>query len=134
MMRPEWLQSERYRQTLENARQRIAGPGGQCILDRTLDMLIELGSVTGESRPTPKRPGAWVTALHVLTEQIVGRTIESPQHPVVGGDSSEVHSVYNLVTASILLLEAEGLVVCYREQDEVPWKHNAVYRIDVVLT
>lgn len=111
----------RYQQTVDNARRRVQSPTGQAMLSRVLDVLLTDWSITGEIRDGRR----WVTALHVLTERVLGRRVDTFQQ-------RDAHGVYRVVAYCVVALEAEGLVRVTRVDDALPWKSNQLQRIEII--
>lgn len=88
------------------------------------DLLLKSQRVTGEQRPEHTR--RWVSALHVLTERLVGERIEM----VSSGDPH--HSAYHRVADAVLTLEKEGIISVQRRGYHLSCKANQVEAIQLL--
>ena len=97
--------------------------------DRVLDHLLEVGEVRGETRKDKTSNGGYATALHVLTEQVVG---SSRHHESVNVAGDALHGAYCLTRAAVDTLEELELIRVQRAQGGRRAAGNHVERITLL--
>ena len=96
------------------------------ILNTTIEKIMRIleqsphSTVTGEARA--EHPHHWVSALHLLTEDILGQRI----HLV---SERGVNNTYTVVSQAVLWMEREGFVAVQRAHGSLPCQANGVEAI-----
>jgi hypothetical protein len=109
---------------LERWNNRHSKPELNRVAEQVLDLLLAERYIMGEIRPEHRLK--WVSALHCLTERLIGVRQLSFSHP------NPYHHLYCKVADALLMLESTGLVRMYRNQGSNPQQGNVVYRIEVI--
>jgi hypothetical protein len=93
---------------------------------RVIDALSSSNNaVSGHVRLSHRQ--GWVSALHVLTEIVVGEVIDTVQN------GSPYHGQYHSVTQSVLELEEAGIIAVSRAHGSSSYVGNHVERIEVIV-
>lgn len=80
--------------------------------------------IRGQVRPTHYKK--WVSALHVLTEECVGESLDEVQ------TGSRHHTEYRLISECVRELEDAGIIAVLRACGPRSHKANSIERIEVI--